>query len=150
MYVVSGFEALIVFGRKVDVFYLQHLLLLLLLFPHGMLGSEGQSQTLGLSVIQVQLHTVLMSHQLLIKLIKGPHFNLYTAFCFEGWYMGGEVQHRLLCQQSFLGFSVVGGGGFCGFWFFTAKSYCSNPHFSCLLSFSYLTCSSKRAMAEHV
>lgn len=83
------------------------------------------------------------------KLIKGPHLNLYRACCFVGWYMAGGVQHRLLCQQSFLVFLVVD-GEFVFVWFFTANNCCSNPHFSCLLSFSYLTYSRKPAMAERV
>lgn len=45
-------------------------------------------------------------------------------------------------------FVFAGVEAFVFVWFFTAqKPYCSNPHFSCLLSSSYLTCSSKLAMA---
>lgn len=58
----------------------------------------------------------------------------------------GDVQHWLLCQEVFLVFFVV--GGFCICLVFTTKNYSSNPHFSCLLSFSYLTCSSKLAVFD--
>lgn len=59
----------------------------------------------------------------------------------------GRCSAQIIMSAKLLSFFVVD-GGFC-VWFLTANN-CSNPHFSCLLSFTYLTCSSKLAMAEHV
>lgn len=77
MYVTSGFGALIVFDRKVDVFYLQQFWVLLIIFSWN--GWEQKSVKNPRPVSQVQLNTVLMSHQLRIKLLNRQKFPILIS-----------------------------------------------------------------------